>query len=486
MKKSENPKQSVNDDDFVKIFDLISSKPVQTSGKSSINLLPSKEESEKIFGIASVTLAQSCGPLDTKCTLGKCGSIHKPPLGPAVLTESALGASLSPKDRRKSKVNMTREQIEKWLAEASWTPIPDDELESIDLKTTSKASTSSVILSKSGDDSQSSKAELIQLMPSTSLKDQKKLESPLPQKQQYQQQHQQVQLKVEDKRKSDLLNASTETKASSSAIKTPTTANKQTHQQQQRRTPVYKTSISQIDKPKSKLTPVLPSSFGAFSPENEHSVYSFDREDDDHLPSPTAPFRRSNSKTADDRKDVPVETFSKPSHVTPTKHSSAAQSSAVSLTLSPDDNKKTVDLAAGTSSGTLKAAKNEKKNSSKLIEATHAEKDGDDSDSEGHTFYIPLQASNTSGSKTIQGVAVKLGTEGSEGPNQRIIMHAKLVTKSSRINEIQIPESMTNVQELMKTLMANKEISKPVQPVQPRFKVKSSRIKLLLIILFKI
>lgn len=466
---AETPKQDVippTDDDFVKNFDLVSSKPLQAfqaSGKSSINLLPSKEESEKIFGIASVTLAQSCGPLDTKCTLGKCGSIHKPPLGPAVLTESALGASLSPKDRRKSKVNMTREQIEKWLAEASWTPIPDDEMESIDLKTTSKASTSSVILSKSGDDSQSSKAELIQLMPSsTSFKDQKKPESPLPQKQQHQQQ--QVQLKVE--RKSDFLNVSTETKASSSAIKTPTTANnKQAHQAQQRRTPVYKTSISQIDKPKSKLTPVLPSSFGAFSPENEHSVYSFDREDDDHLPSPTAPFRRSNSKTADDRKEVTVETFSKPSHVTPTKHSSAAQSTAVSLTLSPDDNKKTVDLAAGTSSGT----KNEKKNSSKLIEASQAEKDGDDSDSEGHTFYIPLQASNTSGSKTIQGVAVKLGTEGSEGPNQRIIMHAKLVTKS-RINEIQIPESMTNVQELMKTLMANKEISKPIQPVQPRFK----------------
>lgn len=433
-KSTENP----NDDDFVKTFDLgNTSKPLQSSpSKSSINLLPSKEESEKIFGIASVTLAQSCGPLDTKCTLGKCGSVHvhKPPPGPpAVLTESALGASLSPKDRRKSKVNMTREQIEKWLAEASWTPIPDDEMESLDLKATSKASTSSVILSKSGDDSQSSKAEPTK-------------ESPVQQKVSNQSS------KVEEKgRKSDLLNT----------IKTPSN-NK--NLQQQRRTPVYK---AQVEKPKSKLTPVLPSSFGAFSPENEHSVYSFDREDDDHLPSPTAPFRRSNSKTADDRKET--ETFSKPSHVTPNKQSSTPQTAAVSLTLSPDDNKKSimVDLAAATtSSGVSNNVKDEKK---KITEANQGEKDGDDSDSEGHTFYIPLQASNASGSKTIQGVAVKLGTEGTEGPNQRIIMHAKLVTKS-RINEIQIPESMTNVQELMKTLLASKETSKPIQPVQPRFK----------------
>lgn len=446
--KSEKPPP--NDDEFVKNFDSTSPKPVQNAGKSSINLLPSKEESEKIFGIASVTLAQSSGPLDTKCTLGKCGSIHKPILGPPVLTESALGASLSPKDRRKSKVNMTREQIEKWLDEASWTPIPDDEMESIDLKTTSKASTSSVVLSKSGDDSQSSilTKDKIEPAPSTSFKEQpKKPESPSIQK---------LQAK-EDKRKSDLLNASTETKASS-AVRTPAHANKQ--QPQQRRTPVYKT---QMEKPKSKLTPVLPSSFGAFSPENEHSVYSFDREDDDHLPAPSAPFRRSDSKPAEDRKEVP-DSFSKPSHMTPTKNTVSA--TGVSLTLSPDDNKKSASMAVdlATSSTT-----NEKKKTSKIVEAGQDKEGGDDSDSEGHTFYIPLQATSASGSKTIQGVAVKLGTEGSEGPNQRIIMHAKLVTKSS-FNATPLPESMSNVQELVKTLMANKETSKPVQPVQPRFK----------------
>lgn len=449
--KMEPPKieAEANDDEFVKNFDSASPKPVQSPEKTSINLLPSKEESEKIFGIASVTLAQSSGPLDTKCTLGKCGSIHKPPLGPAVLTESALGASLSPKDRRKSKVNMTREQIEKWLDEASWTPIPDDEMESIDLKITSKASTSSVVLSKSGDDSQSSilTKEKVEPTPPTSLKEQpKKPESPSVQK---------LHAK-DDKRKSDLLNVSTETKASSSALKTPTT-NKQ--QPQQRRTPVYKT---QMEKPKLKLTPVLPSSFGAFSPENEHSVYSFDREDDDHLSAPSAPFRKSNSKQ-EERKET-TESFSKPTHTTPAKQSNAA--AGVSLTLSPDDNKKSASIAVELAT----SSSDEKKNMTKVIEAGQQEKEGgDDSDSEGHTFYIPLQASNSSGSKTIQGVAVKLGTEGSEGPNQRIIMHAKLVTKSS-FNATPLPESMSNVQELVKTLMANKETSKPVQPVQPRFK----------------
>ncbi|KAG5677278.1 hypothetical protein PVAND_007048 [Polypedilum vanderplanki] len=453
----------MNDDDFfVKKFDSSTAKPASSS-KPSINLLPSKEESEKIFGIASVTLAQSSGPLDTKCTLGKCGSIHKPPLGPAVLTESALGASLSPKDRRKSKVNMTREQIQKWLDEASWTPIPDDEMDSIDLKT---ASTSSAVLSKSGDDSQSSnqtKDKIVTDQSTTNFKDltpKSKSESS-PQKSTASKVEQKTKsptlLKIDEvqqkkQQQQELLNISFDSKASSS---TPAVNNKKTpvyqqhQQQQQRRTPVYK-AVDNKTTAKSKLTPVLQSSFGAFSPENEHSIYSFDREDDD-FPTPTTPFR-SNSKT-DDRKD-------EPKLVTPTKQSTT-QPSHVSLTLSPDDNKKSASISVEMT--------DDKKNSSNSIAKPDQEKDADDSDSEGHTFYIPLQASNVSGSKTIQGVAVKLGTEGSEGPNQRIIMHAKLVTKS-RINATPLPESMTNVQELVKTLMANKETSKPVQPVQPRFK----------------
>lgn len=469
--------QSQNDDDFVKGFDTNCTKPISAI-KSSINLLPSKEESEKIFGIASVTLAQSSGPLDTKCTLGKCGSIHKPSLGPAVLTESALGNSLSPKDRRKSKVNMTREQIQKWLDEASWTPIPDDEMESIDLKTTSKASTSSAILSKSGDESQSStltKEKLIDQSPSN-FKDQVKLtksESPSLQKIQSSLKAEinnskittttTVASKIEEnikKKEIESHNVSFDSQASNSAIKSPVNDKKipiyqtqQQIQQQQRRTPVYKATV---EKPatKTKLTTIIPSSFAAFSPENEHSIYSFDREDDD-FPTPTTPFRRSNSKTDDNiKRDNESQTKV---NVTPSKNN---QPSHVSLTLSPEDNKKSASISVGVSDD------HHKKEDASKVDV----QEKDDSDSEGHTFYIPLQASNTStGNKTIQGVAVKLGTEGAEGPNQRIIMHAKLVTKS-KINATPIPESMTNVQELVKTLMASKDTSKPIQPVQPRFK----------------
>lgn len=471
----------IDDDDFVKGFDTAVAKPI-TSSKTSINLLPSKEESEKIFGIASVTLAQSCGPLDTKCTLGKCGSVHvhKPPLGPTVLTESALGASLSPKDRRKSKVNMTREQIQKWLEEASWTPIPDDDTETVDLKITSKASSSSVGLSKSGDDSQSSSLNREKVAehpsPSTSGKEHalkskpikpespittkflakvdEKIKSNFPLKSETKKQPPST-LSVSNDQKQNYpqtpATSSVKSPASSSFTekKTPVYQQQQQQHPQQRRTPVYKTDT----KPNSKLTPLLPKSFGAFSPENEHSIYSFDREDDD-LPTPTTPFRRSNSK-------ADSETFQKPSQATPAKQST--QQSHVSLTLSPDDNKKSASIS-------VEMTEESKKDFEKLDNSK--DKDGDnDSDSEGHTFYIPLQASNASGSKTIQGVAVKLGTEGAEGPNQRIIMHAKLVTKS-RPNATPLPESMTNVQELVKSLMASKETSKPVPcaTVQPRFK----------------
>lgn len=65
----------------------------------------------------------------------------------------------------------------------------------------------------------------------------------------------------------------------------------------------------------------------------------------------------------------------------------------------------------------------------------------EEDDSEGHLFYIPLQhPSSTGGSlaapaqQLIQGVAVKLGTEGPTGPNQRVIMRAKLVTKPPTFN----------------------------------------------------
>lgn len=84
------------------------------------NLMPSAEESGKIFGIASVTLAQSSGPNDTKCTLGKCGSIHIPTLGPVIPTELPTADPTTSKEKqRRAKVNMSRAQIQKWILECA-------------------------------------------------------------------------------------------------------------------------------------------------------------------------------------------------------------------------------------------------------------------------------------------------------------------------------------------------------------------------------
>ncbi|XP_014218776.1 protein Jumonji isoform X2 [Copidosoma floridanum] len=66
--------------------------------------------------------------------------------------------------------------------------------------------------------------------------------------------------------------------------------------------------------------------------------------------------------------------------------------------------------------------------------AADTNNDDDDDDNSGQLFYIPLQAvtrnaSAQGGQQLIQGVAVKLGTEGPTGPNQRVLLKAKLVTK---------------------------------------------------------
>ncbi|XP_067203813.1 protein Jumonji [Linepithema humile] len=72
--------------------------------------------------------------------------------------------------------------------------------------------------------------------------------------------------------------------------------------------------------------------------------------------------------------------------------------------------------------------------STEISTQTETSNENDD-DNEGQLFYIPLQAVTRSGpnlvqgQQLIQGVAVKLGTEGPTGPNQRVLLRAKLVTK---------------------------------------------------------
>lgn len=78
---------------------------------------------------------------------------------------------------------------------------------------------------------------------------------------------------------------------------------------------------------------------------------------------------------------------------------------------------------------------NDAANSQKSTEiSTQTETNNEnDDDNDGQLFYIPLQPIRSGpnlvqGQQLIQGVAVKL-TEGPTGPNQRVLLHAKLVTK---------------------------------------------------------
>ncbi|XP_053683705.1 titin [Sabethes cyaneus] len=566
---------NLDESDFMKGFDQVPpTSPITPKSNSLLgNLLPSKEESEKIFGIASVSLAQSSGPLDTKCTLGKCGSVHKPPLGPPVLTESLLGGHLSPRDRRKTKVNMTHEQIQKWIDETSWSPVPDDLDADLKILETPKTPTPTptppaaaawekLVETKSesaveatavatpvtptpavakkdeeakpttpqpsGSSSRGPtlKAKPVTVKPEketesepaaetpktpekkpskeeikeeTKTKPATKLRSPSPLKKEVKKETRKTKADAPTATTAVTTAVTTATTTSATASSAPPVADRKPIYKQGR-TPVYKQEAL-----KSAKAAQASNKFGAFSPDNEPSVYSFDN-DDSFVPVAT-PFRRHSSRrescnsSARDEVQAPASSagskkletavspdekpgssstaFQKPVNLnTPTK--SAAVKPAVSLTLSPEDGAKSAAIAVPLDEQSQKS----KEDTSKKAEEKKTT--AEDSDDEGHTFYIPLQGPNTAGSgktdQLIQGVAVKLGTEGPEGPNQRVIMHAKLVTKAQMgSNTTPIPESM-NVQELVKSLMAagpsmSKDgISKmvPVGTVQPRFKSSDS------------
>lgn len=570
--------------------------PGSTQSVSAIlaNLMPSKEESGKIFGIASVTLAQSSGPNDTKCTLGKCGSVHKPPLGPVVPTETIiLNDQMTSKERRKAKVNMTHDQIQKWLADCSVNQELVDDLLGLDLtqplipidylsepsplregsdqllnpiasgsgsmvtakanKLSNKSPPAYVAKDSPHRSSQSpvgiskpaiSKAKTVpaqtvtkdecvasnKTLDENNSKDIKvRHNTPLTTPRYI---SDTVVLPVPDKAGNNIdvgkLNTThphstkspqtptskpTDAPKSKAVMAIPTTpkssikasprkvpapaaqssqksstapkaspsttvpsisfVERKTPIYNPKRTPVYNTKPIDIHH-KSKA---VVNSFGAFSPENESSIYSFDK-DDDFSPSST-PFRRNRGNeaaSAKSDKSIPAQDKSRKTDVTlntsnpiPSTSTSVTPTTKkpgqqeVSLTLSPDENSKSASIAVQVS---MDLASLPKKKPS----------DGNDSDTDAHTFYIPLQGTNITGSKSdqlIQGVAVKLGTEGPEGPNQRVIMHAKLVTKAQMgSNTTPIPESLGNVHEIVKSLMASKEAAKmvPVGTVQPRFK----------------
>lgn len=72
--------------------------------------------------------------------------------------------------------------------------------------------------------------------------------------------------------------------------------------------------------------------------------------------------------------------------------------------------------------------------STEISTQTESNNENDD-ENDGQLFYIPLAAVTRNGpnliqgQQLIQGVAVKLGTEGPNGPNQKVLLRAKLVTK---------------------------------------------------------
>lgn len=131
---------------------------------------------------------------------------------------------------------------------------------------------------------------------------------------------------------------------------------------------------------------LLPPNINAFSPENESSVYAFEPD----LPPTSAPFRRSKGK---DGRSINTTDEDEPAH-------SSSNSIAVQVNF---DNEAVLECSTQTDV-----------------------QEGDDDDT--HTFYIPLQQSSAVTTKPplIQGVAVKVDTE---GPDQKVIMRAKLVTK---------------------------------------------------------
>ncbi|XP_073842970.1 jumonji, AT rich interactive domain 2 [Musca autumnalis] len=650
------------------------------------NLMPSKEESGKIFGIASVSLAQSSGPDNTKCTLGKCGSIHKPVLGPVVPTESYIGDQLSGKERRKAKVNMTHEQIHKWLIECSSNPdeIQDDldddfdsdlrpnnfsttppptrdDKESTSFSSSSKATRdlgksesawsakgpslkATPVVASSSNAANNRKDDLKLMEPTSPLQEDEfdknspplnqqcdknpiKKASPAPGS---------VDEKITQSDKSDKKNENKKsinkdekgsgaskslpnetkpnktTEKDSSMIATvkdevtagtspaSTTQKQQTNQKAAnhkkvasppilsaaisnkpgrrkhvsedsddkpllpkpkdntnnpiakddagttaevattptgnstanrtpKRTPVYQQKQTPKQQQQSNSSdPKTPTTSShkrtgtgtcnaAFSAENEKSIYSFDKDDDDEVAPAPVKTEKPSTYRRQNRRDSTIDTTSALAQrnlSTKPKRNAAAvaeiankelaggnsQTSSVSLTLSPSEKNKLVKVsldADGKTSGKSAGGKGGK-GGKKAAEAAKKIVNDNDSDSgDGHTFYIPLQgiASGGDGEGGIQGVAVKLGREGPDGPNQKVIMHATLVTKAQmRSNTKPIPETM-NVSDIVKNLMSgdkkstsaggastsaaaaaattsasNSLKSVPVGTVQPRFK----------------
>ncbi len=192
-------------------------------------------------------------------------------------------------------------------------------------------------------------------------------------------------------------------------------------------TPVSKSQAKQEAKQKSIFSKATTSSTlqrsesksessSSFRVENEASPYAFEEASEQQ---PKVPYRKPTASTSNPKASSSKESSKRQQH--PQQGSGRKSSTAPIASTS----------GAATVQCNLENAKEmgssipiPKELANQL--AAQAKKEGTSGNSE-MTYFIPLQSS----SGQSFGVAVKLGTEGPDGPNQKVIMKAKLVTQPS-------------------------------------------------------
>lgn len=198
----------------------------------------------------------------------------------------------------------------------------------------------------------------------------------------------------------------------------------------------------------------------AFSPENESSVYAFEAETESPINTPFRSNVRRPSSTATSRSEEDTSKadddgkFRLPAVLKQTTMRTQGKQE-LSLTLSPDDtNSASIAVQVNLDSDAVFSENN-------VSLECSTQTDVGDEVGDGHLFYIPLQPGKQSvtNQQVIQGVALKLGTAG--GSNQRVVMHAKLVTQPPTHPQTQKPLAQSS------TLMYP-----PVGTVQPTYRTK--------------
>ncbi|XP_011310523.1 protein Jumonji [Fopius arisanus] len=192
----------------------------------------------------------------------------------------------------------------------------------------------------------------------------------------------------------------------------------------------------------------------AFSPEDESSVYAFKSETETPI---STPFRRrvrdnkvesvqegkKSSETHKSNKNSPLEGNKSDRDIAnsiPLKNipiwTNDGCSTSIAVQINFNDNDPQGLNSFYPVQNRQNSTKNPENTSNEISTQTENTNSNDD-DNNTQVFYIPLenvgrnmsQFTSLQGQPLIQGVAVKLGTEGPNGPNQRVLLRAQLVTK---------------------------------------------------------